>query len=421
LDTLGEGQVKERKMAHDLGMKILEVRVRFEEGMSITDEVKASEMKALIRRQLEADADFLKGKDKYPMTWNNGLSQNPVVAPVVTGGCVGVNLAAAANLRNTVEYVGKGVKVFSELSDASRVIGGSCGGLGAVGGVVDVGFCIYDLYKGDTTVETCDIMDQRVGRLKAIYLEENDSPAKRKILSDFKDATTDIENLRQGIKNYHNGTCAGRGVGGVLSAVGGGLLIAAAVPEPASPFFGTAGMVLTGIGGLLGGGSQITKSTVGYTHRGLLLKITDMVVSAQRNYANATGRLTEGLAGQPARFSFTFGGNIGHTYMKVTYNTHDGMANSMSSCDVAQNGWYNSKVRIEPGATNVVVTFHSRAGADVFAVDRSKPDRPWTRPHKPETFTYKSGDGVQADFHLLGDWYRYVDRYDSNPCPEECR
>lgn len=76
--------------------------------------------------------------------------------------------------------------------------------------------------------------------------------------------------------------------------------------------------------------------------------------------------------------------------------THNGDRRQIHTKDIAGNGWYQGQVVLEPGATDVSVSFKVRGGI-TFAVPDEKP--------------YPSGDSLQVEYELRGpSLHRNVDK-----------
>merc|ERR1719461_2247177 len=81
---------------------------------------------------------------------------------------------------------------------------------------------------------------------------------------------------------------------------------------------------------------------------------------------------------------------------------------TVCSSDVGEfwSTWYESSLTIEPGSTNVRITFSTRSGVPVYKVDRSKPNLPWVYDaagnYIVEVFQYEKGDDLDCVYHLKG-------------------
>lgn len=97
-------------------------------------------------------------------------------------------------------------------------------------------------------------------------------------------------------------------------------------------------------------------------------------------------------------------------YMNITWYSADGFKNKLMTGDIKYN---DVTVQLEDYATNIQVTFGTRQGGPVYAVDRNRCDREWAR-HEGnciiENFNYADGFDVSKEFVLKGNFqYGYVD------------
>merc|ERR1711862_323307 len=122
-------------------------------------------------------------------------------------------------------------------------------------------------------------------------------------------------------------------------------------------------------------------------------------------------------------------GNDGMQAVRWSCDTDSAMQSHSSSVAEDGNGkmnnWSRGTVVIEPGATDVEISFARRTGYPVYAVDHSKEGKPWVKAKGKkvlETFhcrtgdTFEerlrsSGDDVTAHFWLEGSLCRCVDRF----------
>jgi len=278
---------------------------------------------------------------------------------------------------------------------AGALFGKACAVVSIGFSIVEVWSAVDDLANGrDPAITPCEALIKALEGKTQEVEKRTGTGALGCYLNILQERTQVIEALSATV-GWHHLRYNGARAGGALATIGGGAVVLAGVAGPAAPLLGAAGFALSS-------GASIGNSVGGYKFRSEIMNTYEVVMEAEREYLSRDCPGPHPLLGKPCVFKFR-GCGACQLVMTVAYTNWSGARVQKASCDrPGFDSWYEGYVYVEPGASNVSVTFDSRSGYEICAVNRYDAERPWVVPTKREQFEYKLSDGLHHMFELNG-------------------